>query len=214
MDIESFLRSTNGLIAGFGTLLAGIASILKAVANARQQLSISQGEFSRPALLTSILKMRVFGIGVLLSLAAIGIFAARASLPPPPLNVQLTSAAWDALSKAEYTTAIAKAKECTATFEGQAMREQELLIANNSPLPSTGAVNEDEARIILSRGALNDVAACYLIIGQALEKLNRNSEARNAYKETQKFPYARVWDPRGWFWSPTDEATDRLSRLP
>lgn len=170
MEIEGFLRSTASLIAALATFVAAIAALVKAISDFRRQRAAkprgakAEGKKpSQPSVLTILAKKMSFNIGVLLVLLSVGILGARALLPPLPLNVQLTSAAWDALNKMDYTTAVAKAQECIETFEGQAIREQEALIANGSPPPPTGAVSDDEKRLVLSRGALNDVATCYFI---------------------------------------------------
>jgi hypothetical protein len=148
------------------------------------------------------------------------------SLPP---NAQLTTDAWDAFNKKNYTEAIAKSEECTDTFGAQALREQREFTASGKPAPPVGAVSEDKKNEIFSRGVLNDVATCYFIKGQSLEKLNRITEAKEAYRNALKFPDARTFDPSGctwdpsarrwdppgcgFFWSPAVAASDRLSKL-
>ncbi len=77
----------------------------------------------------------------------------------------------------------------------------------------TGAVNDEEKKRIDSHGLLNDVGACYFIKGQAAEKLGRKDEAKQAYGEAKKLTYARVWDPKGWYWSTAEGATERLNAL-
>jgi hypothetical protein len=126
----------------------------------------------------------------------------------------LTTCAWNLLNEGRYEETIIVAKECIDTFEGQALREQQEFTASGSPTPPIGAVSEEEKNKILPRGALNDVATCYFIKGQALEKSNRISEAKEAYRGAQQFPDARTWDPAGFFWSPAQAASDRLARLP
>ena len=133
-------------------------------------------------------------------------------IPERPKNEQLTSDAWDALNKLDYATAIQKTEECIDSFELQAIRDQEAL--KDSPMPPVGAVGDEDKAVIQARGVLNDVATCYFIKGQALEKLDRISEAKEAYQGAQQFPYGRTWDPLGWFWSPADAAADRLAKLP
>ena len=105
------------------------------------------------------------------------------------------------------------ATECVDTFEAQAIRDQTAFTDSGSPSPPVGAVSEAQKQAILSRGALNDVATCYYIMGQAAERLGRTDEAIEAYRGAEQFPDARTYDPRGWFWSPTQAASDRIAGL-
>ena len=74
-------------------------------------------------------------------------------------------------------------------------------------------VSADEKKAILFRGVLNDVATCYYIKGQAAEGRGFIKEAIEAYTGAQQFPDARTYDPKGWFWSPAEAATDRIAQL-
>jgi hypothetical protein len=114
----------------------------------------------------------------------------------------------------DYTLAILKADECITNFELQAITQQDELAKNGNPMPPLGFVSKEEQQIIFSRGVLNDVATCYLIKGQSLEKLNRINEAKDVYQKTLQFSYARAWDKSGGFWSPVDAASNHLSKLP
>jgi hypothetical protein len=132
-----------------------------------------------------------------------------------PLSVQLTTAAMNALNIGNYAEATAKSQECIDRFEGQAVRDQQTFTASGSPTPPVGAVADEKRKNeIFARGVLNDVATCYFIKGQALEKLDRISEAKEAYKGSLKFPDSRTWDPAGYFWSPAQGASDRIAKLP
>ena len=147
-----------------------------------------------------------------------GITVMRLTLCPDPpvlvsLNEQLTTCGWDKFNSRDFEEAIAIAEECIDTFDAQAHREQEEFTASGKPPPPVGAVGEDVKNAILSRGVLNDVATCYYIKGQATEGLDRINQALLAYRGAERFPDARTYDPRGWFWSPAEAATDRIARL-
>lgn len=138
-----------------------------------------------------------------------------------PRNARLISCAWDFLDDARYMDAMAVAEECIDAFEGQALRDQQSLSLDGQPAPLTGQPgSKAELNEILKRGVLNDVAACHFVKGQALERLGRLDDAKDAYQKVLKYPHARVWDPAGdpsglgFFWSPAQAAADRLSVLP
>lgn len=129
-----------------------------------------------------------------------------------PLNEKATAAAWAALNGGRFEDAIKHADKCIAEFRGSAQQVQNKLERDKVALP-TGQVNEEQKRLIFANGLLNDVGACYFIKGKAAEKLNRSEDAKRAYEAAAKLTYARVWDPRGWFWSPGEDASDRLAEL-
>jgi hypothetical protein len=121
----------------------------------------------------------------------------------------LTAAAWDALDDGQYGRAIESAQRCIDLFRDEAIRQQDAL----TEPPLLGAVSAAQKQEISSNWALNDVGTCYLIMGQALQTLGRIEDARRSYGEAQMFPYARAWDPQGWFWSPAEGASQRLAEL-
>lgn len=128
-------------------------------------------------------------------------------------NTNLTSSAWDLYNGKKYNEAIGKAKECVDQFGSSAMTEQKKLADANTALPPTGSVPDDQYKEIIARGTLNDVGTSWYIIGSSYEKLGNKEEAKKAYAQAAKFTYARCWDPKGWFWSPSQEASARLEGL-
>jgi hypothetical protein len=134
------------------------------------------------------------------------------SNPTNSINEKAITTAWDALGSGKYETAITNANLWINKFHVQATQLQEKLQKEKADLP-TGAVSDEAKAKINENGVLNNVAACYFIKGDAADKLGRTEEARKAYAEAKKLTYARVWDPQGWFWSPADAASDKLSAL-
>ena len=136
---------------------------------------------------------------------------------------QCLSDAWAALNSSNYRTAIQAADKCIADFHLKAERDQATLAQRREPEPPTGAVSDQDKQKIFSRGVLNDVAAAYFVKGKSAEALDAKPHpknvdyrvmARTAYGEAKKLTYARVWDPKGWFWSPAEAAADRLAEMP
>jgi hypothetical protein len=127
-----------------------------------------------------------------------------------PLNVQLTNAAWDAYKKGDFGGAIASADKCIQKFKAGADKEQKELGAKSPP---TGAVSDEEKAVIFTHGVLNDVATCYWIKGSSAQKLHNTHVAKEAFTAVTMYPSARTWDPKGWFWSPAEDASNRLQDL-
>ena len=96
------------------------------------------------------------------------------------------------------------------------MQIQQGLIANGEPPPPVGIINDNNIKQeIFTRGVLNDVAACYSVKASAMEKLGRITEAKAAYNSVQKYPHARVFDPKqNLFWSPAQIVAERLVQIP
>ncbi|HEV2705522.1 MAG TPA: hypothetical protein VGV59_06330, partial [Pyrinomonadaceae bacterium] len=218
------LQGAVGAVAAIGALLSGLASIILAVAKLRaERVAPPQGEKlpdetpptrkARSSPFVALLKKPLFLCGVLLLILAGNLFVWYVWRPDASTNERLTAAAWEALDKADYAEAEAKARECIREFEGEALREQQALEARGDAPPPVGPVGEAEKERIFARGPLNDVGTSYFILGKALEARNRREEAAQAYSAALNFPYARYWDPRGWFNSPADAARDRLKTL-
>jgi hypothetical protein len=156
-------------------------------------------------------------ISILLLSLLESIFATQAlSIQGQPLNVQLTSKAWDAFYKHDYKQAMTYAERCIKKFLGSADREEAKLEKDDAPLPQEGPednFSDQEKKAIFSRGTLNDVATCFYIKGISAERLGQKDEAKKAYQAASKYTYARCYDPKGWFWSPSKAASDRLNKL-
>jgi hypothetical protein len=141
---------------------------------------------------------------------------ARASGQVPsdlPRNVELTNAAWDAFKGKNYEAAITAADRCVRRFKDEAENGEAQLEKSHASLPPTGKVTDREKKAIFDQGVLNDVATCYWIKGSSAQALKRIDVAKDAFKATAGYRYARTWDVKGWFWSPSADALDRLEDL-
>jgi len=86
MGIENFFHSTESLITALATLVAAVASLVKAFKDFQKEnppQPLEQKHSKSPAL-ASLLKMPAFDLGISLALVSIGIFVARELVPPPP----------------------------------------------------------------------------------------------------------------------------------
>ena len=128
--------------------------------------------------------------------------------------------AWRTFNSAKYDSAIFFADKCIDEFGKAAQREQARLDSLRVPLPPTQKVSDVEKNRIFNRGLLNDVATAYYIKGRSAEYLYRRGGPRSseyrqmaidAYNGACQLKHGRTWDPKGWFWSPCEVASDRLS---
>ena len=117
-------------------------------------------------------------------------------------SVTLMVKGWEALGEGKYKDAVKLTEKCVELYEEKAQEMQ----ASLSAKPSADVVND--------YWALNDVGTCYFVMGEALVKLGRKSEALVAYKEVRDdLYYAQAWDPKGWHWSPSDAAYPKVQML-
>ena len=109
---------------------------------------------------------------------------------------------WEALGEGEYEDAVKLTEKCVELYEEKAQKMQASL--NEKP----------PADIVNDYWALNDVGTCYFIMGEALVKLGKKSEALVAYKVVRDdLYYAQAWDPKGWQWSPSDASSPKVQML-
>jgi tetratricopeptide (TPR) repeat protein len=212
------LNSISVLITAIAALLGSAASLLKATIEFRKGKGMKKATVKKYTGLAAVLFSLSAALFVGWTLGRQAEAAQREELAQEkaaglPLNVQLTSAAWDAYNDSDFELSISKARECIDEFEGSADRQQQQLEEADAPAPPTNTFRETEKAETLARGPLNDVATSYYIVGRSAEKLGRLEEAKEAYRNASRYTYGRTWDPKGWFWSPAEKATDRLRRL-
>lgn len=116
-------------------------------------------------------------------------------------SVALTEKAWEALDKKDLNGVLAYTNECIDLYGEEARTMQEGLDA----YPKGG---EKE---VFKYWALNDVATCYFIQGEAYRKARMRDKANEAYTMLiEKYKYGQCWDPDGWFWKPAQAAKKKL----
>lgn len=141
------------------------------------------------------------------------------ALPRAYAEEQCLKNAWKAFNGNSFAGAIKFADQCIDQFGKAADREQDKLNKDNEPLPPKGKVNDVEKNKIFRRGLLNDVATAYFIKGKSAESLYHKGGpkastykgmAQASYEATCRYKHARTWDPKDYFWSPCEAASDHL----
>ena len=109
---------------------------------------------------------------------------------------------WDALGEGKYADAVKYTEKCTELYEDKAREMQASLSAKAPP------------EKVHDYWALNDVGTCYFIRGEALLKMRKYAEALAAYQVVvDNLYYAQAWDPKGWFWAPSDAAAPKIQMI-
>ncbi|MBF0532028.1 MAG: tetratricopeptide repeat protein [Candidatus Omnitrophica bacterium] len=116
----------------------------------------------------------------------------------------LATKAWDALKQGDVEAVLAYTNKCAELYAAQAKKMQSGLQAYpNGP--------KEE---IFGFWALNDVATCYFIQGEAYRRADMKDQAKAAFKKVmEEFTYGQAWDPNGWFWKPAEAAKEKLAMI-
>ncbi|MEW6008678.1 MAG: glycoside hydrolase family 2 TIM barrel-domain containing protein [Candidatus Omnitrophota bacterium] len=110
--------------------------------------------------------------------------------------------AWDASSKKDLESLEKIVNTCIENYSEEALEQQASLHA---------LATKDKAQ---DYPALNDVATCYFIRGEANFKAGKLKEAKVDLKEViDNYHYAQAWDPRGWFWSVAEKSQAILDKI-
>lgn len=108
----------------------------------------------------------------------------------------LTTNAWKALNNGQYQDAVALTSKCIESFKSQAGEQQRALKGGHTDTNSW---------------ALNDVGTCFLIRGNAYEKLGKNDKAMADYKTlTENYSLAEAVGDKGAKWKPAQAAHDKM----
>ena len=121
----------------------------------------------------------------------------------------MTTRAWAHLNAGRYDDAIQQATAAIQEWAATAQLLQARKTRAGGLLAYTGEFKERQA--IFSYWALNDVAACYYILGKALDQKRDYARAGQALQQIEDhYSLAQIWDPQGWFWSPVDAVRDEF----
>ena len=115
---------------------------------------------------------------------------------------QATAKVWDAMGRKNWDAAIAEANRVIRIWGAQARRTNDQL-KKYAP-----------AKDAKKYGNLNEVGVSLLLKGDALSKKGDKAAAKVTYQVLlDQYTYAQVWDPKGWFWRPAEEARKKLVLL-
>jgi hypothetical protein len=138
---------------------------------------------------------------------------------------QCLTDAWNAKKAGNHDAAIRAADECINSFASAAKKTEDGL--KNKPVIKPGRLSAPDRAKALDQGLLNDVAAAYIVKGEAAEVLAKNNAANadlqqgynklaiDAYEAALVYRHALVSDGRSpeSFWSPCIAAANHLKNL-
>lgn len=114
----------------------------------------------------------------------------------------LTVKAWKALDAKDYQGVKIYTSKCIDLYEKDA-KEQQAGLTDYAP--------KEKA---FNYWALNDVATCYFIRGEALTAQGKTDEARAAFEKiVNELSFAQCWDPKGWFWKVAVGSRGRINKI-
>ncbi len=152
---------------------------------------------------------------IVLGLLVAGGFAWSTGVCAQEDRTVVLAKSWDAFNGRKYEEAIKLAGTSVEQFSRQAARDQQRIQSGSArPLPPGPAdPSSSTAKATFANGVLNETAACMFVLASSHERTAQCKEALEAYKVLSKLTHARAWDPRGWFWAPSDAALDSIERL-
>lgn len=116
----------------------------------------------------------------------------------------LTGKAWEAMAADDIEAVLAYTNKNLELYGEQARKMQASLSDY-----VTGS-NDD----VFANWALNDIATSLFIQGETYRKSGMKDEAKEAYnKVIKEYTYGQAWDPKGWFWKPSEAAQEAIDSL-
>jgi tetratricopeptide (TPR) repeat protein len=109
---------------------------------------------------------------------------------------------WEALNKKDEQALLAYTSRCIELYQEEARNQQAQLSDFATP------------ELRGSYEALNNVAACYFMLGEFYKQQKDWDKARENYKEVvDKFFFSQYWDPRGWWWQPGKISESEIEKI-
>ncbi len=119
-------------------------------------------------------------------------------------SVTLATKAWNALNAEDLEAVLAYTNKCIELYADPAKKMQESLFEYPA------GENEE----IFSYWALNDVATCLFIQGEAYRQKDMLDEAKAAYQKIiDEYSFGQCWDEGGWFWKPAESAKEKIAMI-
>lgn len=109
--------------------------------------------------------------------------------------------AWNALESNDIQAVFDYTNECMTLYG----RDADKMQASLSDFP------KGDREEISRYWALNDVATAYFIKGEALRRAGKIEAAKQVFRILiSRYRYGQCWEPRGWWWKPSEGALDKL----
>jgi len=119
-------------------------------------------------------------------------------------SATLASKGWESLEEGDIEAVLAYTNKCLELYTAKAKEMQESLTEYPTGLEKD----------IFSYWALNDVATCLYIQGEAYRRADMLDEAKEAYQKIiDEVKFGQCWDVKGWFWKPAEAAQEKLAMI-
>ena len=151
--------------------------------------------------------MKKFFVVILLLVATVGFVFSKAALAynfGDFMSKTLTAKAWEALKQKDVEAVLAYTNKCLELYAEQAAKMQ-------SELKDYPQGPKEQVFVFW---ALNDVATCLFVQGEAYRREEMMEEAKAVYKKLiNEYTYGQAWDDNGWFWKPAEAAKEKLDMI-
>ncbi len=113
----------------------------------------------------------------------------------------------------EFSKAVAVVDACFGSWGPDAGEQQKKLLEENTKCPPTGRVSRQDRLSIEKDYLINDVSFALWVKARSLDELGNVELAKNTYAQCLYMTCGRVWDPKGWFWSPAEDCLKYAKKL-
>jgi tetratricopeptide (TPR) repeat protein len=113
----------------------------------------------------------------------------------------------------KYLEAIKTVDACFNLWAGGAVTLQQTFNSQKEKLPPLGDFTPSEKKAIQENYLLNDVATALWVKARSLEEIGEIELAKKSYSNCIYLTHGRAWDPKGWFWSPSEDCIKRGRKL-
>jgi hypothetical protein len=123
------------------------------------------------------------------------------------------NASLELYTQKKYKEAISTVDACFNQWASGAVKLQKTLNSQNAKVPPSGAVTVNERDKINANYLINDVSIALWVKARSLEEINEIELAKKMYSYCIFLSHGRTWDPKGWFWIPSDDCIKRGRKL-
>ena len=113
----------------------------------------------------------------------------------------------------EYEAAVTTVDACFGIWGAKAGQQQKKLHEEGTKCPRTGRVSARAKAKIHENYLMNDVSTALWAKARSHHQLGDIEQAKVTYGRCVYMACGRAWDPKGWFWSPTEDCAAFARKL-
>ena len=113
----------------------------------------------------------------------------------------------------KYEQAINLVDDCFSRWAPEAGHAQKAMYESDAQCPPIGKVDKRAKTKIEKNYLINDVSLALWAKSRSLHKLGLLDKAKSSYSQCIYMSCGRVWDPKGWYWSPAKDCATEVQKM-